>query len=97
MKVINARNVEGVDLLNLQGYRLRLVGKSTRRASGGVYDRAPNCSGTNINRHIYDGMLISEYRECIRANFKKTDPQFSLTKHLKHDIKTGFIELRRED
>ncbi|GJL37816.1 hypothetical protein TUM17576_46360 [Enterobacter hormaechei] len=89
MTIINATNIRSHNLSECHHFIIRIVGKSWRR---GTSNRT-NCSGYNINQHIYDGMTVEAYQEMVTLKFDKNDPQFSLTKHLRYDIEKGFIEL----
>lgn len=90
---IDAENVHLHDLLNCQHYMIKRVGVSTRRGSGLMFAGKENCSGYNINKHIFDGMTVGEYQQIIKLHFHEDDPQYSLTKHLRHDIAKGYIVL----
>ncbi|KFC96749.1 hypothetical protein GKAS_03928 [Kluyvera ascorbata ATCC 33433] len=38
-------------------------------------------------------MTVQAYQDMIRRRFDPEDPQFSLTKHLRYDIRKGYLEL----
>lgn len=88
-------NVASINLNDLLDFKIRIVSKSTRRGSNKVFNGKPNCSGFNINKYIKDGMTVAQYQAVIRNNFSANDPQFSLTKHLKHDILVGYFLLEK--
>ena len=95
METINCNNIKSIKGKNLSGYQdfvIRIVGISNRKGS----NLGGNCSGFNINKELSDGMTVREYQQMILRRFSKSDPQFCLTKHLKYDIKHGFVELRKE-
>lgn len=87
--IINSGNIATFDISNNLHLVIKIVGKSHRRGS----ESAINCSGFNINKELVDGMTVGEYQEMIKRRFHESDPQFSLTKHLKYDIEKGYLEL----
>lgn len=91
---IDSTNVNQTELLHCLNFVLRLTGPSNRCGSNLLFDGRENCSGFKINKYIFDGMTVREYQQMIKHRFHEDDPQFSLTKHLKYDIKKGFIELQ---
>jgi len=66
----------------------RIVDKNPRTGSN-----ANNCSGYNIWNLCWDNITVAEYQSIIESNFKKTDPQFDKTKHLKYDIDHKWVIL----
>jgi len=88
-------NIASINLNDLLDFKIRIVSKTTRRGSNNIFNGKPNCSGFNINKYIKDGMTVAQYQAVIRNNFSVNDPQFSLTKHLKHDILVGYFLLEK--
>lgn len=91
--MITSQNVHDVDLSEYPHLVIRIVGVSNRKGTS----NGTNCSGYNINKEIYDGMTVQAYQEMIVRRFDPTDPQFSLTKHLRYDIQKGFLQLHKSD
>lgn len=89
LMIITSQNVHNVNLSEYPHLVIRIVGISNRKATS----NGTNCSGYNINKALYDGMTVQAYQEMIARRFNPADPQFSLTKHLRYDIKNGFLEL----
>lgn len=90
---INSINVNNTDLSECLSHKIKIVGESNRRGSHLFPDAYEKCCGFNINKYIYDGMSVNEYQMMIKQRFNSEDPQFSLTKHLRYDIRKGFLEL----
>ncbi|ENP8375943.1 hypothetical protein ACF8FL_20050 [Vibrio sp. zbq_19] len=91
---IDSTNIKYTDLSDCLHMKIKIIGKSNRKGSDKSVGGQENCSGFNINKHVFDGMSVNEYQMMIANRFLKEDPQFSLTKHLKYDIERGFYELR---
>lgn len=89
----NQDNIHGVKIADIQGFKIKILSVIERRGSGKTLKGSQNCSGYNINKHIHDGMTIAEYQDMVRMKFDKDDPQFSISKHLRYDIKQGHIKL----
>lgn len=89
----NQDNIHGVKMADIQDFKIRIVSAIERRGSGKTFKGKPNCSGYNINKYIHNGMTVAEYQNMVRIKFDKDDPQFSISKHLRHDIKQGHIKL----
>ncbi|MFH0226120.1 hypothetical protein ACGRPS_16575 [Vibrio furnissii] len=90
---IDSTNIKYANLSDCLHMKIKIIGKSNRKGSGKSISGQENCSGFNINKYVFDGMSVHEYQTMIAKRFLKEDPQFSLTKHLKYDIKKGFYEL----
>jgi hypothetical protein len=90
---INSENFKNANFNELLNYTITIVAASNRRKTNKEFLGKPNCSGANINKYLVNGMSLVEYQAMIIDNFNSSDPQFSLTKHLKYDIEHGHIEL----
>lgn len=87
--IISFKNISAFDINANLHFVIKIVGTSHRRGS----KLGTNCSGFNINHELVDGMTVGEYQSMIKRRFKVSDPQFSLTKHLKYDVEKGYLEL----
>ncbi|WP_368893503.1 hypothetical protein [Kluyvera ascorbata] len=87
--IISAQNVHCINLSEYPDFIIRIIGTSHRNGTS----NGANCSGYNINQEIYDGMTVQAYQDMIRRRIDPEDPQFSLTKHLRYDIRKGYLEL----
>ena len=86
-------NIKNIKISDLLDYKIRIISVRNRRGSNKMFNGKPNCSGFNINRYIKNGMSVTQYQAMIRNNFSSSDPQYDLSKHLKHDVNKGNIEL----
>jgi hypothetical protein len=93
MVKVTADNYRDFEIQELGNFKIIICGASNRRGSQKQFNGKPNCSGQNINKHVYSGMTLSEYWATIKAHFSPADPQYDLNKHLKYDIQQGHFEL----
>ncbi len=90
---IDKNNIKHTTLSECLNLKIKIVGTSNRKGSNTNFNDKENCSGFNINKHVFEGMTVNEYQAMIAKRFSKEDPQYSLTKHLKYDIERGLYEL----
>jgi hypothetical protein len=93
MQKINKYNVKGKRLSEYQDYVIHRISETTRIGSNKLFNGKPNCSGLNLWNWGHDNMTVSDYQKMIKEKCDKNDPQYNMTKHLRYDIRMGFVEL----